>query len=499
MRRIMCFCLIVAVFFTTCGLTACHPDAEKTKETTDLKEPGMYFLGKFTPWERLETTGDLWVEDGTLSAEVPDESEEQAHSDRIGGTIILPEGVKAIGKYVFAGCRHIEKVIIPKTVRNIGAHAFSKCTQLQELAIPDDVTQIGRGAFDGVGNISYKGALIYTPDDLYWGADSMNQEGKTQEETFETEVDGVHYTYKKFDRKENAVVITKMINVGRDLVIPAKLNGFDVYGIGCGEPAIFGYDKSVKKEELGNSDNLVPVLDSITLEEGIKGIGSYAFQRIYLKRLSLPQSLEFINDSAFEENKFLRKLTIKGNHVNIGEDAFARSGISELQLPVMDDMENQLGSMAFSGNSQLKRVTFAEGTREISISRECFGDCPNVQIIIGRGVKTFSSDINTVSGKVRLLDKETEVIFSKIAKAKEGAERGYYVDVEEPEGERFRYRTSYEEFIVPEGFEQVDDLNKAYYIVYVDDEEVPGERDKDKEYYYTPYCLLKKVQYRVEG
>lgn len=535
MRRILCFCLIFAA-----ALTACSPGTEKAQEEAAAKEPGMYFLDHFTSWENLETSGSLWVEDGILKADVSYEEGACSQPDRVGGTIVLPDGVTTIDKYTFSGCSNIEKIIIPETVQCIEQHAFRGCEQLQglklpnsvsqigesafsncgkitELEIPDGVTRIGKGAFDGVENITYHGNLTYTPDDVYWGAGSLNHEKKGDEETFETEVDGVRYTYKKFDRQENAVVITKIENAGRNLVIPAKLDGFDVYCVGSGNIVIFGYDKNVKKGKLG--DDSVPVLDSITIEDGIKGIGSSAFNWILSKRLSLPPSLEFINYAAFEYNVYLKKVVIKSRHVdigtrafagcrllrkckwktgiytgNIGEEAFEGSGIRELQLPVMEDMNNQMGGMAFHSNTYLKKVTFAKGTFEVGISEECFGDCPDARIIIGKGVKTFSSDKNTNSGKVRLLDKNTEIVFSKIVKAKEGAEQGCYVDVEDPKGEEFRYRTSYREFTVPKGFPQTDILKKAYYVEYENEEELSG-KDEKKEYYKNPGVLLKKVQY----
>lgn len=66
------------------ALTACGPDVEQSKndnvtqqESMEAKEPGMYFLGKFTPWESLETTGVFRVEDGILSADVYGEAEEK--------------------------------------------------------------------------------------------------------------------------------------------------------------------------------------------------------------------------------------------------------------------------------------------------------------------------------------------------------------------------------------------------------------------------------------
>lgn len=497
MKKLLMFgvCLLFAV-----ALTACGSGVEQTKsgsatqqESMETKEPGMYFLGKFTPWENLETTGVFRVEDGILSADVYGELEEKVHSDRIGGTIVLPEGITTIEKYVFAGCHNIDRIIIPETVRDIGMRAFSKCTQLQELVIPDSVTRIGRSAFDGVKNVSYQGKLVYTPDDVYWGADSLNQKGNTKGETFEAESDGVRYTYQKFDRQENAIVITKIENAGRNLVIPAKLNGFDVYCVGSGDIVLFGYNDKVKKKPVG--DNSYPVLDSVTMEDGIKGVSSSAFQRIYIKQLTLPPSLEFINEAAFEENIFLEKLDIKSSKAYIGENAFAGTGLKELQLPVMEDMENQMDSMAFWGNARLKKVTFAKGTREICISSECFEDCPDVQIIIGRGVKTFSSDINTNSGKVRVLDKGTEIVFPKMVKAKEGTRRGNYVEVAETEGEKFRYRASFREYIVPEGFEPMEMLKNAYYVLPVEEEE--HMEGTSKEFYHRD-LPLRKIKYRIE-
>ena len=55
------------------------------QEGIEEKEPGMYFLGGFTSWERLETKGDFWIEDGTLMAHVSEETEVKDNANRIGG------------------------------------------------------------------------------------------------------------------------------------------------------------------------------------------------------------------------------------------------------------------------------------------------------------------------------------------------------------------------------------------------------------------------------
>lgn len=496
MKKYLCICLFLAAV-----LTACRPDLKISQTRTVMqqegieeKEPGMYFLGGFTSWERLETKGDFWIEDGTLMAHVSEETEVKDNANRIGGTIVLPEGITAIGEYVFAGCQHVEKVVIPRTLQSIGMCAFDRCTQLQVLEIPEGVTRIGRHAFNGVKNVIYSGERIYTPDDVFWGADSLNQEEKSEAKTFVAESEGVRYTYQKFDERENAIVITRIENAGRNLVIPAQLDGFDVFCIGSGEIVLFGYDEKIKKQPEG--ENFCPVMDSVEIENGIKGVSSSAFEGIYAKRLILPQSLEYIHDAAFYGNRFLEKIDMKCCQAYIGKEAFSGTGIRELQLPAMKDMGKQIRDRAFHNSWQLKRVTFAEGTREVNISRQCFGDCPDVRIMVGRGVKTFSSDININSGIVCLLDKKTEILFSKMVKAKEGTRRGNYVDMEGLDDGAFRYRTSFRKFIVPEGFEQMDKLKNAYYIV-PEEEDEPREARKGREFYQDGY-EIRKIKCRIE-
>ncbi|MBO4760081.1 MAG: leucine-rich repeat domain-containing protein, partial [Spirochaetaceae bacterium] len=66
-------------------------------------------------------------------------------------SVILPYGVKKIGKGAFAGDAfpsQIESITIPDTVQNIGDKAFFQCPRLKSIIIPDSVKIIGNNAFD---------------------------------------------------------------------------------------------------------------------------------------------------------------------------------------------------------------------------------------------------------------------------------------------------------------------------------------------------------------
>lgn len=62
-------------------------------------------------------------------------------------TVIIEDGVTAIGDWVFGDCSALTKVEIGDDVLTIGDSAFSNCTALTEITIPDSVKTIGDHAF----------------------------------------------------------------------------------------------------------------------------------------------------------------------------------------------------------------------------------------------------------------------------------------------------------------------------------------------------------------
>lgn len=64
-----------------------------------------------------------------------------------GGDVLIPEGVKSLGNYVFSACKSLRSIAIPDGVTGIGKHAFSGCKSLRSIVIPDGVTDIGDYAF----------------------------------------------------------------------------------------------------------------------------------------------------------------------------------------------------------------------------------------------------------------------------------------------------------------------------------------------------------------
>ena len=67
-------------------------------------------------------------------------------------TYTIPDGVKYIHDWAFAGCDYLRAVTFPDSVTDIGYSAFRECRMLRSLInLPDGITKIGRGAFDDTG------------------------------------------------------------------------------------------------------------------------------------------------------------------------------------------------------------------------------------------------------------------------------------------------------------------------------------------------------------
>ena len=68
--------------------------------------------------------------------------------------VTIPEGVIEIGEAAFSNCGRLERVTIRGTMEKIGSAAFSKCGRLKNVSILSAVRIIGNGAFENCRSLS---------------------------------------------------------------------------------------------------------------------------------------------------------------------------------------------------------------------------------------------------------------------------------------------------------------------------------------------------------
>ena len=84
--------------------------------------------------------------------------------------ITLPNTIREIDDYAFAGCSQLTEINIPSTVEEIGEHAFDGCAALGELTIPNGVREIDEYAFRGCTsllNVALPDSLTDLEDNVF--------------------------------------------------------------------------------------------------------------------------------------------------------------------------------------------------------------------------------------------------------------------------------------------------------------------------------------------
>ena len=224
--------------------------------------------------------------------------------------INIPEGVTSIGDRAFVSCKSLKTLTLPNSVTNIGADAFYDCERLESINIPDGLTIIEDGMFDGCGNL----ASVVIPD-------SVGSIG--------------NYAFSGCGSLKSMTLPNSVTNIGIDVFRE------------CAQ------------------------LGSINIPSAVKVIPVGAFMECYaLPNITFPDGLTCIGEDAFCACKSLTAITIPDSCTNIYDGAFAKSGLTSLQIP---NTITRIRAGTFYGCEALMSVTIPNSV--MAIDEHAFDGC----------------------------------------------------------------------------------------------------------------------------
>ena len=274
-------------------------------------------------------------------------------------SIDLPNGLESIGVAAFNNCTVAEgNVIIPDGAKSIGNSAFRACKGIDNVVIPDSVESVGDYAFGYCEDLK----KITLPIDLNYVYNKQTYDYFSS--FYQTSVEEIIYTKgqtgKMVDRKGEYIICSLEYNAKDTL----KKVIFEEGVKGLGDYAFYECAK-LEEADLSNIETLgkysfsgCTELASINqLSGNLKEIPDRCFYRCSsLESIDLPNSLESIGVAAFNNCTVMEGDVIIPDGVkSIGNSAFyACKGIETVVIPVSVE---SVGDYAFQYCENLKKIT----------------------------------------------------------------------------------------------------------------------------------------------
>lgn len=219
--------------------------------------------------------------------------------------------VDEIASLAFNGKLNIVSVVIPDTVTKIGDKAFSYCSRLQSVEFQGSSCVLGNDIFEGCNSLS---SIIFHGTMEEW--DSLQKSGDWNP----NRIIVVYCSDGEVINDHNGENMTGIVNTPDDLIYSVSGDDLEITGI---------IDSSISEVVLYDHYN--------------DGNGNIS-------------SVRKIGDRAFENNTYIKNVTITGQINEIGDNAFA--GCSNLETIVLLGTNMTIGISAFEDCENLTCITF---------------------------------------------------------------------------------------------------------------------------------------------
>ncbi len=216
-------------------------------------------------------------------------------------SIYIPEGIQEIAEYSFFGCTRLTDITFADNCRIKGIYYYAFAySGLSELPLPDGLIEIGDYAFADMVNVSL--TVLTVPDSIeVIGYRAFAGQTNIEELTIPGTGELIEYYFGGKLNKLKKVTVTR---------------GEIAYGMFSAN----GYDGGT--------------IESVTICEGVTSIGSYAFSyQSKLTSIIIPDTVTHIGSDAFYFCRSLENVKLSNALTTLESYTFFNSAITEVILP----------------------------------------------------------------------------------------------------------------------------------------------------------------------
>ena len=256
------------------------------------------------------------------------------------GEIVIPDGVTKIGKQAFIGCKNLKSVIMPNSVVKIDDEAFKECESLNHIIIPKGVTEIADGSFAKCKSLE----TITLPE----GITSI----------------GI-FAFISCKSLSSITIPNSVTSIGlfafvccvnlKSISIPRNVTSISTDAfLGCSSLTNIVVESDNKVYDSRDNCNAIIKTDtnelvggckSTVIPDGITAIGSDVFRWSEITEITIPNSVQRIDDRAFDCSKitdvYFMGTEEQWNRILIGSDnsAFNNATIHYLAPDILGDAD----------------------------------------------------------------------------------------------------------------------------------------------------------------
>lgn len=242
----------------------------------------------------------------------------------------IPADILRVGNSVFYGCASLTEVTLPDTVTSMGYHVFLGCSSLTSFTVPPQVTKISNNQFESCTALTevilHDG--ITTVEAAFWNCTSL--------ESFHLPASVTNLSSIAFEGCTSLRTLT-------------VADGNPVYT--ASGNCIIERDK--KTLVVGGLEAVIPTDGSVT------AISAGAFRGRGIRRLTIPDTVTVIGDSAFAECRQLSEITLPASLTELGSYAF--HDCVALEAVTLPASLETVGYNLFEGCTRLHTLTIPGG------------------------------------------------------------------------------------------------------------------------------------------
>ncbi len=384
-------------------------------------------------------------------------------------SVTIPDSVKKIDNMAFLNCINLTSVIGCKGVTEIGSTAFGNCRNLAELSLPNSISQIGYGAFNGCDGLVQKENGISYVDNIAFKSDSV------KEFIFKAETKAITNDVIGYSSTENIYIPASVEFIGEGAFRNCeKLINIEVDADNNCYQSIDGnlYTKDGKKlvsYAIGRGQSCFDVPDEVA------SIGEFAFHECKsLTRVTIPSGVASIGNYAFYNCEKLENIEVDENNADyqsIDGSLYSKDGEKLIVYAIGKGQSyfsvpigvTEICDRAFFGCDNLTEIGLPESL--LYIGKEAFAFCGNLkQLMLSYRVKQLGKEAFCGCKALKII-----VIPNGVTALAEGLLRGCdnLESVTIPESVKelgewvFGYCNNLTELSIPEGVEKIGE--NAFY------------------------------------